>query len=375
MQVICIRSLWKWFEVGSEYEVTKTYSSIYRGKEYWYYMFEHTGDVVGFRVENFAPFSTIDETKIVNQFEIDKVMNQTTNQILDIFEGYRMAPTSIDQYESVGKRIFGERIDAFVAAKSPIGFAMLGLPFKSINKRDKVLGDLPDLGEELTVKNFAAFNAAVKTVYEPGIEMLVASDGYVFNDLLGAPDYTVEQYKEINSSFNSNGPLKILDLNDFYTGPNIATKRDRLMQQFGYTWEKMEQEILFNPDVNMLYKGMLLFMEEELAWQDFPSRNQRAKAAKKLVREMMLRNEAYNQLVRKELSGHIRLSMHQSVNNGYKYSFKLIPGNKTHHSAWHCVIVMQGDEAITMHRIEAEKAGYELVYKDGQPYNFISNSF
>lgn len=303
-------------------------------------------------------------------------MQQLTQNILQIFEGYRMAPTAIDEYESKGKQILADRIEKFTACSAPIGFAMLGLPFKSTNHRDKVLGDLPDLGEELTMANFATFNAAIKDVYQPGIEVLVASDGYVFNDLLNAPDKVVEQYKEITEHFGKSGPVKILDLNDFYTGQDLNSKRDRLMQQFGYTWDKMEQEILFNPDVNFLYKGMLIFMEEELAWKDFPSRNQRAKEAKRLTRQMMLRNEAYNTLVRKELHTHIRLSMHKSVNNGYKYSFKLIPGNNANHSAWHSTIVMQQDgEAVTMHKKDAEAAGYRLVYNGKQPYNYVNELY
>lgn len=302
-------------------------------------------------------------------------MQQTTIDILNIFEGYRMQPTAIDEYESNGKQILSERIGSFVINNEPIKFAMLGLPFKSTNKRDKVLGDLPDLGEELTVKNFSAFNNDIKTVYKPGIEMLVASDGYVFNDLLGIPESVVSEYKAINESFNANGPLKIIDINDFYSGQTVSFKRDKLMQQFGYTWERMEQQILFNPDVNILYKGMLKYWDLEMACRDFTSKTQRAKYAKKLVREMMLRNEAFNLLVRKELPTHIRLSMHQSVNNGYKYSFKLIPGEHTHHAAWNAVVVMNHTgEAMTMHRADAEKYGYRLVTKDGQPYNYVNDA-
>lgn len=296
-----------------------------------------------------------------------------TEQILNIFEGYRMAPTSIDQYEGTGKQLLAAQIEKFIAKNDPIQFAMLGLPFKSTNTRDKVLGELPDLGEELTVKNFEQFNIDIRSAYAPGINIVVASDGYVFNDILNVNDRIVEMYKEINLSFSSNATMSILDINDFYKGQiSISSKREKLMTQFGYTWEKLEQQILFNPDTQMLYKSMIRFMEEELSNRDFVSGSQRHKAAKKLTREMMLRNEAYNLLVRNELSDHIRLSMHPSVNNGYKYSFKLIPGQHTHHSPWHSAIVMSGQEAITMHRIDAEKAGYELVYKDNRPYNFVT---
>lgn len=302
-------------------------------------------------------------------------MQPLTQNILAVFDGYRMAPTAIDQYESTGKTILAERIEKFTATNKPISFAMLGLPFKSTNTRDKVLGQLPDLGEELTVQNFERFNIDIQQVYAPGIKINVASDGLVFNDILGVNDDIVHQYKSITLGFATNSTMQILDLHNFYTGQtSSSTKREKLMQQFGYTWEKMEQEILFNPDVSLLYKSMIRFMEEEIANKPFTSNSQRHKEAKRLAREMMLRNEAYNRLVRTELNDSIRLSMHQSVNNGYKYSFKLIPGAHTMHSPWHASIVMQGNEAITMHRIDAEKAGYQLVYKNGQPYNFSAST-
>lgn len=283
-----------------------------------------------------------------------------------------MQPLATDQYQSTGKQILAGAIEKFTSANAAIGFAMLGLPFKSTNHRDKVLGDLPDLGEELTIRNFETFNADIKRVYAPGINVLVASDGYMFNDILNVTEREVQQYKEITSAFATNKTVSILDINDFYTdGNSVSAKREKLMQQFGYTWEKMEQEILFNPDVNILYKGMIRFMEEELADKPFASNNQRHKEAKRLSREMMLRNEAYNRLTRAELNDCIRLSMHPSVNNGYKYSFKLIPGEHTHHSPWHSAVVMGDGDIATMHKADAIAAGHQLVYKHGQPYNFI----
>lgn len=299
-------------------------------------------------------------------------MQPLTQAILNVFEGYRMAPTAIDEYESKGKQILSERIDSFIATSQPIRFAMLGLPFKSINKRDKVLGDMPDLGEELTIKNFETFNNAIKQIYAPGINIRVASDGYMFNDILGVKNETVNIYKAVTTEYRTNSTVDIIDINDFFTGNDAEANRNKIMQQFGYTWERMEQEILFNPDVQMLYKSMIRFMEEEIAAKDFASGNQRHKEAKRLTREMMLRNEAYNQLVRKELADHIRLSMHPSVNNGYKYSYKLIPGTNTKHSPWHAAIVMRQNEAITMHKADAVAAGYKLITKNGQPYNFVS---
>lgn len=296
---------------------------------------------------------------------------QTVESILQIFEGHRMAPTAIDEYENKGKSILADQIEKFISTNDPISFAMLGLPFKSTNHRDKVLGDLPDLGEELTIKNFERFNSQVQQVYKPGINMLIASDGYMFNDILGVDDRIVEEYKAITEGFKTNSTVRIIDVNEFYSNRSTSANREKIIQHFGLTWEQLEQQILFNPDTNMLYKGMIRFMEEEVADKEFVSNSQRHKRAKQLARDMMLRNEAYNNLVRKELNTSIRLSMHQSVNNGYKYSFKLIPGEHTFHSPWHSCVAVNGNEAITLHKVDAEKAGYELIYKNNQPYNYI----
>lgn len=130
--------------------------------------------------------------------------------------------------------------------------------------------------------------------------------------------------------------------------------------------------ILFEPDTTSLYRGMIRFMGEELAMYEYPSNNQREKAAKKLAREMMFRNEAYSNLVTHEFGNMIRLSMHQSTNSGKKFSFKLLPGDQKH-SAWHSAIVKSGESIMTMHRKDALAQGYELIYVDGKPNHFVTN--
>lgn len=297
-------------------------------------------------------------------------MNPTT-QILQVFDGYRMEPTPLDQYLQVGRDLLAEKIQRFVDHGERLKFIMLGFPFKSTNTRDKVLGELPDLGEELTLQNFARFNRDIQQVYSPGVEIGIASDGYIFNDLLGVADQVVDRYKEIYADMGKIAPMAWYSLKDFFSG-TTAAKRESLTTLLAPTPEKLEQDILLNPDVNFLYRGMTIFMMEELAIHTWPSKNQHQKAAKKLTREMMMRNEAWSNLVKTEFSDHIRLSMHPSVNNGQKYSFKLIPGPKANHSAWHCVIYLNGQEYVTMHRKDAEAAGLELVYRDGRPYNYQS---
>jgi pyoverdine/dityrosine biosynthesis protein Dit1 len=56
-----------------------------------------------------------------------------------------------------------------------------GFPFKSPNNKTKVLGVLPDLGEELALKRLDGIASAIDAIYEPGAEIHITSDGLVYN--------------------------------------------------------------------------------------------------------------------------------------------------------------------------------------------------
>lgn len=286
-----------------------------------------------------------------------------------------MPPSPIDEYESKGKDILKGKISPFVAANKPINFVMLGFPMKSQNDRNKVLGKLPDRGEAEAMINFKKFDEAIKSVYPPGVHVSIVSDGYAFNELLGAPDKIVAEYNEAARDLAKGSPITWHEMFDFYSrGLSLHQMREKVTTQFGISPEELERRILMDPDVNSLYRGMIIFMEEELAMQNFPSRNQLQKAAKKLAREMMVMNEAYSALIRDNFKDHIRLSMHPSVNSGAKYSFQLVPGKKIRHSPWHSALVLLKDNSFeTKHKKDAIAAGHTLITKDGLPFYFIEN--
>lgn len=296
----------------------------------------------------------------------------TTRKILNVFEAFRMAPTPLDEYAQVGKEILAKKIDQFVTNKRQIDFVMLGYPMKSSNDRDKVIGKLPDLAEEVSMTNFANFNTQVKQIYDPGVRVNIVSDGFVFNDLLEITDKTVQEYQEVSTDMGKVAPMTWHNIQDFYPKiGSLASMREKLMGDFGVTDQELERRILMDQDVNFLYRGMIRFMSEELAIKSWPSGNQLQKAAKILTRNMMARNEAYSNLVKDQFSSYIRLSMHPSINNGAKYSFKMIPGEKAFRSPWHCALYIdQEGQYNTIHKKEAEAQGLHLVLKDGRPYSY-----
>jgi pyoverdine/dityrosine biosynthesis protein Dit1 len=54
-------------------------------------------------------------------------------------------------------------------------------PWKSANQVYKVLGTLPDKAEELALKRLNGICEAIGDVYKPGAELLIISDGLVYN--------------------------------------------------------------------------------------------------------------------------------------------------------------------------------------------------
>lgn len=295
-------------------------------------------------------------------------------EILERFEQFRMDPLPNDVYESIGKQKLAAKISKFVDIGKPIDFVMLGFPMKSPNSRDKVLGTMPDLAEEMAITRFQHFGDRIAEVYKPGIKMHIVSDGFVFNDVMNVADTIVQQYEEICLHMAKAAPVQWYDLRDFYDkNLSMATMRDKVISHFGITDAMLEQRILMDPDVNTLYRGMIKFMTGDLAMNNYPSNSQLQKQAKILARAMMFRNEAYSQLVSNEFSDCIRLSMHHTINNGNKFSYQLITGKNVFTSPWHCALVMHDDGQVsTVHRKDAITSGYQIVEQDGRPYYFVT---
>lgn len=282
-----------------------------------------------------------------------------------------MPDSNISKWSTGGRDVLANRIDSFVANNHEIQFLMLGYPFKSTNHQHKTLGTLPDLAEEVSLRQIAAFNDEVKSFYPPGAKLTVLSDGFIFNDLLNEAESVVDQYHEVvlAMAHEAQASTDIRTLRDLYPSQSLSTARSKIIQQFAINDVELERRILIDPNVNWLYRAMIRFMEEETANKQFASKRQHHLAAKTLARSMMLRNEIYSSYAEAELSSHIRLSMHATTND-HKWGFRLIPGDCAWTSPWHCAMLVSPSGVCTVHKADAEAAGYRLVMKNNQPYYY-----
>jgi pyoverdine/dityrosine biosynthesis protein Dit1 len=104
------------------------------------------------------------------------------NRILDVLERYRLRQRdgTCDRNEE-GRKRFLPIVVKRVEAKDPIHMVLPAFPFKSPNNISKVLGKIPDKGEEIALAHLNGICESIKSIYEPGAEIVIAPDGIVHN--------------------------------------------------------------------------------------------------------------------------------------------------------------------------------------------------
>lgn len=115
-------------------------------------------------------------------------------QILDIIQGYSQNESNATGDAWLGRKGAESQVRTFVDASLPVDFCIPAFPWKSVNRVDKVLGSLPDLGEELALGRLQSLCDDIQDVYPPGAFVTITSDGLVYNDAFGVPDEEVYIY-------------------------------------------------------------------------------------------------------------------------------------------------------------------------------------
>ena len=101
-------------------------------------------------------------------------------QILDIIQRY--GDNIVSGEDSwPGKTKFMPLVETFVSKSEPVMMVLPAFPFKSPNRRDKTLGSLPDLGEEVALMHLNGLCSSIAEIYKHGANVVITSDGLVYN--------------------------------------------------------------------------------------------------------------------------------------------------------------------------------------------------
>lgn len=89
-------------------------------------------------------------------------------------------PGAHDKWDQ-GRVTFLRVISRYVERGETVQMCLPAFPWKSANKVEKVLGNLPDKAEELALRRLNSICERIGEIYKPGAELLIISDGLVYN--------------------------------------------------------------------------------------------------------------------------------------------------------------------------------------------------
>jgi hypothetical protein len=131
-----------------------------------------------------SPVATPQEVSTPAEVVIDPAVRSLSENIIKVVMKYG-CHVAVDDTNYVGfwqgKSKFLPNIERQITSNSPIRMVMPAFPCKSPNAQDKVLGRLPDLGEEVALAHLQGMCDSIGEIYEHGAELCLASDGLVYN--------------------------------------------------------------------------------------------------------------------------------------------------------------------------------------------------
>lgn len=272
------------------------------------------------------------------------------------------------------------KIVAAIEKNLPIPFVLPAFPGKSPNP-EKVFGPLPDMAEERALHFLQALCDRIQTLYAPGAQIILCSDGRVFSDVVGLLDEHVTAYQdEIGKMILNLRSISTFNLEELYAGLSFDEMRANLMDQYGEPIELLRASVSRgkNPgaaaddeETHRLYCGITRFLFEDSL---FPGQKQSRTALQKESRarayEVIQRSKAWGELVEHRFPEAVRLSIHPQTCGAKKMGVRLLEPDNWQ-TPWHGVAVEVDGRFILMKRKQAEMLGAELVHSNGRPSHYV----
>ncbi|KAK7946240.1 uncharacterized protein PG986_010561 [Apiospora aurea] len=271
------------------------------------------------------------------------------------------------------------------------------------NTIDKVLATPPDLGEVLALSRLNAMCEAVRRIYPPGAELTIASDGLLFNDIIGVSDEDTWAYGEAlvaiieEKGFAQNIKLaRAMDLLGRHTGPVdkdtylelASTCRNRLLAEYGRTEDEFRASMAVDDDTGRTVKGIKVFLRKDLEYTPMARALTSDEAYREYVETVamavMIRSEFFTDLIAARCPTAVRLSVHPSTGSA-KLTIPLVEigrgrgrksGKGLPRTPWHSVVAVDATGKYSTPHAEDVRQTHTLVRhpRHGRPYYYRTNS-
>nr|APZ79595.1 FilH2 [Fischerella sp. TAU] len=267
-----------------------------------------------------------------------------------------------------------EKVQYFVEHNEPIHFILPAFPAKSPNTQ-KVLGTMPDMGEQVSLKFLQSLCDQISEIYTPGAKLTICSDGRVFSDLVGVTDENVTLYGQIIQALlkemNADA-IDVFNLEDMYTDLSFDEMRQKLVKLYGQTIEAIKDAVKNNEHQCQMFNGIHRFLVEDyqVLEADKKSRNKIRLECKARAYEVIQRSNAWSVLISELYPHSVRLSIHPQHYHSEKIGIHMIKTLDQWGTPWHNATVFDGKEFMLMKRSHLESMGATLVCQNGHPSYF-----
>ena len=265
-----------------------------------------------------------------------------------------------------------DKVKAAILNLQPVTFVLPAFPGKSPNLA-KVLGPLPDMGEQQGLQFLDDLCRRIRRHYRPGARIILCSDGRVFSDVVGMSEADITAYQqELDRMIDELGldNISVFNLDEFCVGHEFDQIRKDLMNEYGQSLEMLREKVLRggsgsvsrdDQDAHRLYCGITRFLFED-AMHPGQSRSRTAvqKECRLRAYDVILRSNAWSELIAERFPAAVRLSIHPQTCGSKKLGIQLL-GDSSWMTPWHGVAVDTGHQFVLMKRWEAEKLGSILV--------------
>jgi pyoverdine/dityrosine biosynthesis protein Dit1 len=255
-----------------------------------------------------------------------------------------------------------------------IRFVLPAFPAKSPNP-SKTYGALPDLGEHLALCFLNHLCCSIKHIYSPGAEIIICSDGRVFNDLVGVGDHEVDAYSQkIRAILEDNNltHITLFALDEHYGNVPYAEMRKNLIREFGETEARLKNTIKNCISARQQFNGIHRFIfEDSMFAMNTLSRNKIRKLSKEVAYQVVKRSNSWSVLVEKKFPDALRLSIHPQVCGSNKIGLMLLKAVDNWATPWHRVVLYDGQEHRLIKKNDAEDLGATPVFVNDKFSHYI----
>ena len=267
-----------------------------------------------------------------------------------------------------------EKLHYFIQKQAPIQLVLPAFPAKSPSP-DKVLGPLPDLGEELALQNLQQLCNQIQDLYAPGAEMAICADGRVFSDLVLVSDADVSAYtKALNGLIQQHDlhSLRVINLENLLPGQSFEAARELLVEQYARPLPELREEVKTVEHRQRLFNGLHRFItEDQRSFYPQLSNTQYKKHTSEVALQVMQRSDAWGAMLNRFFPQALRLSIHPQHPHSPKIGIHLTKASSNWITPWHGVVVLHPENGYVLQKKQdAVRSGATLMYNNEQPYYY-----